>query len=59
MSELTTPRVNDFMDQLRDAGRSVAMRRKILTSLSTALSFARGRGLVAQNVGPRGEGPVR
>ena len=38
------------LDQLRDAGRSVAMRRKILTSLSTALSFARGRGLVAQNV---------
>ena len=26
------------------------MRRKVLTSLSTALSFAKGRGLVAQNV---------
>jgi integrase len=47
---LTTPRVYGFMDQLRDSGRSVAMRRKILTSLSTALSFAKGRGLVAQNV---------
>ena len=49
LSELTTPMVNHYMDQLRDAGRSVAMRRKILTSLSTALSFARGRGLVVQN----------
>ncbi len=50
LADLTTPRVNGFMDALRDAGRSVAMRRKVLTSLSTALSFARGRGLVAQNV---------
>lgn len=50
LAELTTPRVNAFMDQSRDAGRSVAMRRKTLTSLSTALSFAKGRGLVAQNV---------
>ena len=50
LADLTTPRVNGFMDQLRDAGRSVAMRRKILTSLSTALKFAKGRGLVAQNV---------
>lgn len=50
LAGLTTPRVNGFMDQLRDSGRSVAMRRKILTSLSTALSFAKGRGLVAQNV---------
>ena len=50
LAELTTPRVNAFMDALRDNGRSVAMRRKILTSLSTALSFAKGRGLVAQNV---------
>jgi integrase len=50
LADLTTPRVNGFMDQLRDSGRSVAMRRKVLTSLSTALSFAKGRGLVAQNV---------
>jgi integrase len=50
LAELTTPAIHAFMDQLRDAGRSVAMRRKILTSLSTALSFAKGRGLVAQNV---------
>jgi integrase len=50
LAALTPPRVNAFLDQLRDAGRSVAMRRKILTSLSSSLAFARGRGLVAQNV---------
>ena len=50
LATLTTPRVNAFMDVLRDSGRSPAMRRKVLTSLSTALSFAKGRGLVAQNV---------
>ena len=50
LAALTTPRVNGFMDQLRDAGRSVAMRRTILTSVRSALAFARGRGLVAQNV---------
>jgi integrase len=50
LSDLTPPRVNAYMDRLRDAGMSVAMRRKVLTSLSTALSFAIGRGLVTQNV---------
>jgi integrase len=49
LADLTTPRVNDFLDRLRDAGRSVAMRRKVLTSLSSAVSFAKGRGLIAQN----------
>ena len=50
LATLTTPRLNALLDQLRDAGRSVAMRRKILTSVGTALAFAKGRGLVAQNV---------
>jgi integrase len=50
LAELTMPRVDAFMDQLRDRGRSIAMRRKILTSLSSTLSFAQRRGLVAQNV---------
>ena len=50
LSELTTSRVYSFLDTLRDAGRSVAMRRKALTSLSTALNFAKRRGKVAQNV---------
>ena len=49
LAELTTPMVHRFADQLGDAGRSVAMRRKVLTSLSSAVSFAKGRGLVAQN----------
>jgi integrase len=50
LADLTTPRVNVFLDRLRDSGRSAVMRRKILTSLSTALSFAVARGWVAQNV---------
>jgi len=50
LSALTTPRVHQFDAQLRDAGRSLAMRRKILTNLKTTLTFAQGRGLVAQNV---------
>ena len=31
LADLTTPRVNVFLDQLRDSGRSAVMRRKILT----------------------------
>ena len=50
LATLTTPRLHTFLDQLRDAGRSVAMRRKILTNVGTALKFAKGRGLVTQNV---------
>jgi integrase len=50
LATLTTPRLNAFLDQLRNAGRSIAMRRHVLTSVRTALAFAKGRGLVAQNV---------
>jgi integrase len=50
LSGLTTPLVYEFDSKLRDAGRSVAMRRKVLANLKTMLSFAQGRGLVAQNV---------
>jgi integrase len=50
LSELSTPRLYGFLDQLRDDGRSPAMRRKILASLNSALTLAKGRGLVAQNV---------
>jgi len=49
LSDLSAPRVNAFVDQLRDAGRSLAMRRKVLSALKTLVSFAQGRGLVAQN----------
>ena len=50
LADLTTPRVYAFMDQLRDSGMSVAMRRKVLTSLSSGLKYAKGRALVVQNV---------
>lgn len=50
LSSLTMPRVHQFDDQLRDNGRSLAMRRKVITKLKTLLTFAQGRGLVAQNV---------
>jgi integrase len=50
LATLTTPRIHAFLDQLRNARRSVEMRRKVLTSVRSALTFAKGRGLVAQNV---------
>ena len=50
LSDLTTPRLYDFDSNLRAKGCSIAMRRKIGTSLKTMLSFAQRRGLVAQNV---------
>jgi integrase len=50
LSSLTTPMIHDFDSRLRDTGRSLAMRRKVLGSLKTMLSFAQGRGLVSQNV---------
>jgi integrase len=50
LSSLTMPRVTQFDADLRTNGRSVAMRRKVLTSLKSMLSFAQSQGLVAQNV---------
>ena len=50
LSTLTMPRVHQFDAELREAGRSLAMRRKVVTNLKTALTFAQGQGLVAQNV---------
>jgi integrase len=50
LSSLTMPLVYEFDSKLRESGRSLVMRRKVLTSLKTMLSFAQGRGLVAQNV---------
>src|SRR5262249_36572292 len=50
LSDLTTPLVYDFDIKLRDGGRSMAMRLKVMTNLKTMLTFAQGRGLVAQNV---------
>jgi integrase len=50
LSSLTMPLVYEFDSKLRDSGRSLTMRRKVITSLKTMLTFAQGRGLVAQNV---------
>ena len=50
LASLTSPRVHQFIADLRDAARSLAMRRKVLTNLKTILSYAQGQGLVAQNV---------
>jgi integrase len=50
LSDLTTPLVYAFDKELREADRSMAMRRKVITNLKTAISFAQARGLVAQNV---------
>jgi integrase len=55
LSDLTTPAIYAFDGQLRAGGRSLAMRRKVITSLKTLLSFAQKRALVAQNVA----GPVK
>ena len=50
LSALTAPGVYEFDDKLRKAGRSLAMRRKVLTNLKTMLTFCQGKGKVAQNV---------
>ena len=50
LATLTAPRVYELDNKLREAGRSLAMRRKVLTSLKTMLKFCQGQGKVAQNV---------
>jgi integrase len=50
LSSLSAPRIHQFDADLRAAGRSLPMRRKILSNLKTAISFAQSQGLVAQNV---------
>jgi integrase len=50
LADLTMPRIFRFLDELREADRSLAMRRKVLTNLKTMISFAQGQGWVAQNV---------
>jgi integrase len=52
LARLTTPRIYSLDDQLREAGRSLSMRRKVLTNVGVMLAFAQGRGLVSQNVAP-------
>jgi integrase len=50
LNKITVPAIRTFEDELRQAGRSTAMRRKVLASLSTLLADAQERGLVARNV---------
>jgi integrase len=55
LADLTTPLIYQFDSDMRIAGHSLAMRRKAMTSLKTALTFAQGRGLVAQNAARGGK----
>src|SRR5215510_4213636 len=50
LSTLTMPRISQFDADLRDNGRSLAMRRKVLTSVKSMLTFAQSKGWIAQNV---------
>lgn len=50
LCDLTTPRIYKYDTELREAGRSPAMRRKVLTNVKTILSFCQRQGLLAQNV---------
>lgn len=50
LTSLTLPAVRAFEDQLRDAGRSPTMVRKVLVSLGSLLADAQERGLVGRNV---------
>ena len=50
LSKLSVPALRAFEDQLREAGRSPAMGRKVMTSLGSLLADAQERGLVSRNV---------
>jgi integrase len=50
LSTLNIPAVRSFEDDLRGAGRSPAMIRKMLVSLGTMLADSQERGLTARNV---------
>jgi integrase len=50
LADLSVPKVRDFEDELRRTGRSPAMVKKVMVSLSSILTDAMDRGLVAQNV---------
>lgn len=50
LNQLTKPMIEDFRDTLLDSGRSRAITRKILGSLSSLVKEAQRKGFVAQNV---------
>lgn len=49
LSKLTVPAIRDFEDRLRQEGRSPAMVKKVIGSLSSILTDAQERGLAARN----------
>lgn len=49
LSRLTVPAARAFQDELRETGRSPAMVRKVMTSLSSIMSDAMERGLASRN----------
>ena len=49
LTALNTPRLRAFTDELREAGRSASMTRRVLTTLGTLLSDAQERGLIVRN----------
>jgi integrase len=56
LSRLTAPMVSDFRMKLCEAGLSMSMVKKVLTSLSSLVADAQEAGLVAQNVVRTGTG---
>lgn len=63
LAHLTEPRVKQFGNDLRDAGLSVPLTRKVIATLRAALAFAISEHLIATNAasrvkikGKRGEG---
>lgn len=49
LNALTTTRLRSYEDELRDAGRSTSMIKRVMTSLGTLLADAQERGLVVRN----------
>lgn len=49
LSRFSVPGARAFQDQLRNSGRSIAMVRKVTTSLSSIMSDAMERGLIGRN----------
>ncbi len=49
LNRLTVPAVRAFQDQLRDAGRSAAMVKRVTVSLGSILADAQSRGLTIRN----------
>lgn len=49
LSKLTVPAARAFQDELHEKGRSAAMVRKVMTSLSSLMSDAMERGLATRN----------